>query len=203
MGEATTPATAGERTRERILEAALPLFAEDGFAGTSVRAVGRAAAVNVATLAYHFDDKEGLYRACIEAVYEELATIDISPAVAAADDPIDGVAHEAWTWASQHRTAIRLLHRQMLDRGRHHDVFTERWIDPLTQRADPLFDLVRPDWPAVERRLLLFAAMHLLVRFVLDDPTQLAASLGIAREEVDDRVVRFLATLVKARLAVP
>ena len=55
----------GARTRERILAEALPLFAARGFAGTSVRQVAAAAEVNVATLAYHFSDKQGLYDAVV------------------------------------------------------------------------------------------------------------------------------------------
>src|SRR5687767_5330440 len=54
---------AGEQARERLLLAALRLFADRGFAGTSTREIALAAGANVAAIRYYFGDKEGLYRA--------------------------------------------------------------------------------------------------------------------------------------------
>ena len=54
---------AGEQARERLLMAALRLFADRGFAGTSTRDIAQAAGANVAAIRYYFGDKEGLYRA--------------------------------------------------------------------------------------------------------------------------------------------
>ncbi|MBN2799715.1 MAG: TetR/AcrR family transcriptional regulator [Deltaproteobacteria bacterium] len=47
--------------RERVLSAALALFAARGFGSTSVRDVARAAGVTNPTLYYHFGNKECLY----------------------------------------------------------------------------------------------------------------------------------------------
>jgi TetR/AcrR family transcriptional regulator, regulator of cefoperazone and chloramphenicol sensitivity len=54
---------AGEQARERLLLAALRLFADQGFARTSTREIAQAAGANVAAIRYYFGDKEGLYRA--------------------------------------------------------------------------------------------------------------------------------------------
>jgi TetR/AcrR family transcriptional regulator len=51
-----------ERTRERILDAALAEFAEHGFAGARVGAIAGRAGVNEQLISYYFDGKEGLYR---------------------------------------------------------------------------------------------------------------------------------------------
>lgn len=53
----------GADARRRLLDAALALFAEKGFAKTSTREIAQAAQVNVASIAYYFGDKAGLYRA--------------------------------------------------------------------------------------------------------------------------------------------
>ncbi len=49
-------------TRERILDTAERLFAERGFAGTSVREITDAAAANLGAVNYHFQSKENLYQ---------------------------------------------------------------------------------------------------------------------------------------------
>jgi TetR/AcrR family transcriptional regulator len=52
-----------ERTRERILDAAVVEFGEHGFAGARISAIARRAGVNEQLISYYFDGKEGLYRA--------------------------------------------------------------------------------------------------------------------------------------------
>src|SRR5215468_4664386 len=62
-------------TRDRILRTAERLFAERGFNGVSVRKLAAAAQVNIASIGYHFDSKEGLlsevYRRHCEPLIEE------------------------------------------------------------------------------------------------------------------------------------
>ncbi len=53
----------GVEARHRLLDAALALFAENGFAKTSTREIALAAQVNIASISYYFGDKQGLYRA--------------------------------------------------------------------------------------------------------------------------------------------
>lgn len=52
-----------ERTRERILDAAVTEFGEHGFAGARTSAIAARAGVNQQLISYYFDGKEGLYRA--------------------------------------------------------------------------------------------------------------------------------------------
>jgi TetR/AcrR family transcriptional regulator len=52
-----------ERTKERILDAALIEFSEHGFAGARTGAIAARAGVNQQLISYYFDGKDGLYRA--------------------------------------------------------------------------------------------------------------------------------------------
>jgi AcrR family transcriptional regulator len=65
--EAPKPAKAqrsdGIEARTKLLNAALKLFAEKGFAKTSTREIAQAAGANIAAISYYFGDKAGLYRA--------------------------------------------------------------------------------------------------------------------------------------------
>jgi len=67
MSEKTTRKTRsdGEQSRERLQQAAMRLFATQGFNATSTREIALAAGANVAAIAYYFGDKAGLYRAAL------------------------------------------------------------------------------------------------------------------------------------------
>jgi len=83
-----------DKTRERIIRAATPLFAEKGLDGVTVREVCRKAKVNGALVNYHFRSKAGLYRECVERVYAETRGAEMAAVV-------DGV-RDAASW----RTAV-------------------------------------------------------------------------------------------------
>jgi TetR/AcrR family transcriptional regulator, regulator of cefoperazone and chloramphenicol sensitivity len=77
-------------TRANLLEAAKRLFAERGFRKVTVREICRAAGANVAAVNYHFQGKEGLYRAVLEdgiALIRETTDLSLrAPAGATAED---------------------------------------------------------------------------------------------------------------------
>jgi AcrR family transcriptional regulator len=58
-------------TRRRILQAALRIFADRGYAGASVQAIVDAAGVTKPTLYYYFQSKAGLYQALIDWAHDE------------------------------------------------------------------------------------------------------------------------------------
>ncbi|MDX1564170.1 MAG: CerR family C-terminal domain-containing protein [Phycisphaeraceae bacterium] len=62
-------------TIERLLEAAESLFAEKGFAATSVRDITQAADCNVSAVNYHFDSKQKLYEQVFERRLQVLRTV--------------------------------------------------------------------------------------------------------------------------------
>jgi TetR/AcrR family transcriptional regulator, regulator of cefoperazone and chloramphenicol sensitivity len=61
----------GDETRHRIIEAAVELFGEYGFDGASTRDIAARAGVNAPALQYYFENKEGVYRACVEAMADD------------------------------------------------------------------------------------------------------------------------------------
>jgi TetR/AcrR family transcriptional regulator len=63
-----------ERSRERILSAALKEFAANGFAGARVDVIAQHAAINKRMLYHYFGDKEGLFKAVLRRkIYERQA----------------------------------------------------------------------------------------------------------------------------------
>jgi TetR/AcrR family transcriptional regulator, regulator of cefoperazone and chloramphenicol sensitivity len=61
--EARKPRSDGEQSRQRLLQTAIRLFAERGYANASTREIALAAGANSASIRYYFGDKAGLYRA--------------------------------------------------------------------------------------------------------------------------------------------
>jgi AcrR family transcriptional regulator len=53
--------------RARLIDAAMELFSEKGYEGTSVRDLAATAGVNVAAVSYHFGSKDALYHECLRA----------------------------------------------------------------------------------------------------------------------------------------
>ncbi|WP_177208213.1 CerR family C-terminal domain-containing protein [Tropicimonas isoalkanivorans] len=69
------PESPSDQTRRALIDAAIALFGQEGFRGTSTRAIAQKAGTNVASIAYHFGGKEGLRVACGTAIAERLARV--------------------------------------------------------------------------------------------------------------------------------
>jgi len=61
-------------TQDQILDAAERLFARHGFTATTIKQIGKEAAVNPALLYYYYDSKEMLYRAMLQRILGQLLT---------------------------------------------------------------------------------------------------------------------------------
>lgn len=62
-----TPSARGERTRQRLLDAAVHRFAENGYRATSLSGIARECAVTPAAVYPYFQDKERLFLAAFDA----------------------------------------------------------------------------------------------------------------------------------------
>jgi TetR/AcrR family transcriptional regulator, regulator of cefoperazone and chloramphenicol sensitivity len=89
--------TAGDATRERLIQAAGREFARRGFEDASVRAICTAAGANISAVKYHFGGKEALYRAVIDTGRSQMCGGVAPPVMSDADEPT--IALERWlTW---------------------------------------------------------------------------------------------------------
>jgi TetR/AcrR family transcriptional regulator len=92
-----------ERTRERLLEAAVVEFGEHGYAGARISAIARRAGVNQQLISYYFDGKEGLFRALQERWRS------ISGRAGADDRPMGDVVGEFLKLNVEYRSWARVL----------------------------------------------------------------------------------------------
>jgi TetR/AcrR family transcriptional regulator len=143
-----------ERTRERILDAAVVEFSEHGFSGARISAIAARAGVNQQLISYYFDGKEGLYRALQDRWRV------ISAGASQPDRPIADVVAAFLRLSVEQRAFARLLVWDGLaDSGSHagetEPYFTEMAEDVRRrQRAGELADELDPAYVL----LLLFAA---------------------------------------------
>jgi AcrR family transcriptional regulator len=191
----------GDRTRLRLLEAALPLFAAKGYAGTSVRQIAAAADANVAAIAYHFGDKKSLYDQVVVRLHDDMER-DFPSDLLQSTDPhtlLAMIVARAWGFVKDHRDHIRLQVRHVLDTGGQPEVVVQQRSEPLLQRAELLIGLFRPGWSQVQRRLLVLSLMHAIVRLSLEDPRQLAHMLG-GCDDLDRAICDFFVAQVRREL---
>jgi AcrR family transcriptional regulator len=94
-----TQAERSAETREALIAAARPLFAEHGFAEAALETIVRAAGVTRGALYHHFADKTELFAAVFERVEGEVAA-RMGEAIAAANqtDPMEILRLGAGFW---------------------------------------------------------------------------------------------------------
>ena len=94
MSRSSTPATGGQReaearaTREALIDAALELFTQRGYAEIGTEEIVARAKVTRGALYHHFEDKRDLFRAVFERVEDDLVE-RIAARMKDASDPWD------------------------------------------------------------------------------------------------------------------
>src|SRR5471030_299007 len=78
-------------TKERIVYAALMLFAQKGYASTSVADILQAAGVNAGSLYHFFPGKQDVLLAVLDAYRRGIHPMLLQPAWKGVDDPIERV----------------------------------------------------------------------------------------------------------------
>ena len=181
-------------TKDKVLLAAGPIFAEKGFRDATVREICQSAGVNLASVNYHFGDKEQLYIAAVRraaALRQQHAPMPDWP---------EGTTPEA-----KLRDFIRTLLRRMLERSDtpwQTRLMLREILDPtsacrewVTDYFEPLFQLLLeilngllPEQTSTERRhkiafsiigQCLFYRVSEKVVALLESPETLSAHFGI------------------------
>ena len=146
-----THAARSADTRARLLEAAVEVFAEEGFRGATIQRICKLAGANIAAAHYHFGDKEGLYAAVFEYA-ERNAAARPPPETAAGKGPEERLRTHVTSFLSRlldpGRPAwiARLLARELIDPTPALDGFVRRrWRANHAQLADIIRALLGPE----------------------------------------------------------
>ncbi len=125
-----------DMTRKRILQAALILFMQHGFAGTSMGQLAKKARVNQALIFHHFGNKEKLWRQVKIAVVESAQVIPISKTPSSITEFITSVFEQRITLYRQCPKLKRLVSWQRLESSSllsvvDHPLSPSVWIDAI------------------------------------------------------------------------
>jgi TetR/AcrR family transcriptional regulator len=93
-------------TQQKLLDAAVEAFSENGFKGTSTRDIADRAGVHHPLITYHFKNKDQLWRAAADRIFRDF---NIALVKATSEIPEDEPRARAETFI---RTYVRYAHRQ-------------------------------------------------------------------------------------------
>lgn len=132
----------GDRTRERVLVAAIETFGRTGLAGTSVRDIAKRARIRVSTLYHYFPSKEALYHAVQERVHGQVRELVVAALGRGRDfkETAGTAIRELFDFLLHNRAYVRLGTRTALE-GRPgtlaDDRIAERWLGLLEGTLRP------------------------------------------------------------------
>jgi AcrR family transcriptional regulator len=158
----------GERTAERILDAAEALFAEQGFAGTTMRDVARTVGIRTPSLYNHFESKEDLHAAVLERGIRPV--LELLAAFVGAGDT-EGRQRVLLEQVVQRLGArpnlLRLVQFETLTGGTRLAPALRDWLATAFERAAALVadePSARP-WPEEHIPLLVLAMYHVVIGY--------------------------------------
>ena len=161
-----------EPSRERILSAAGPVFAEKGFESATIREICAAAEVNVAAVNYYFGDKQRLYletvRLASEARIEQIAPPERLASTPAEIHLYDHVRTllERMLGSEQVPWQVKLLMREVLQPTEACRELVEEHFRPRFEYLQGLLDnWLPPEVPTYRRRQIALSVVGQCVHY--------------------------------------
>ncbi|NVO24918.1 TetR family transcriptional regulator [Donghicola mangrovi] len=121
-----------QETRRNIIEVATREFVAHGFEGASVNEIAKASDTSKRMLYYHFESKQGLYAAVLEAAYARVGrnAEGADPGISAMES-LRAYAQEAFDKFNANEDFVRLIMAENLANGS-----TIRGSDPVRRRSN-------------------------------------------------------------------
>lgn len=137
------------RTKQKLLEAALEAFAENGFQGTSTRNIAERAGVHHPLITYHFKNKDELWRAAANNVFSDFNTA-LAAAAAAQAGECPKARMSALIRAYVHYSAGRpAMHKMMVQEASRPSQRLD-WL--IATHIRPLFDAAVAEFEVLQER---------------------------------------------------
>ncbi len=126
-----------EITRGKLLDAASVIFSEQGYDGVSIRDLETAAGVQRGLLAYHFDDKPGLWKAAADRIFGLLQSEVASRIQILSDLPVaerlSAVIRFYVRFSAAHPEFSRLMTQEARQDSWRKDYMVENYVGEMTR----------------------------------------------------------------------
>lgn len=210
--ELPDPVKPAEGTARALIEAAIEIFGNAGYAAASTREIAAKAGTNVASIAYHFGGKEGLRLACarefaarMQGVVMALPREEPATPEAARVAIRALVSHVAPQMIGnpQMRAMISFVLREVAENGPGAQVIYDILIQPMHRRFCRLWGAATGQEPESEAvRLTVFTAIGQILYFRVGAPivTRRMGWEAIGPEEVA-QITAVLLRNIEAMLA--
>jgi AcrR family transcriptional regulator len=132
-----TGAAASDGARERILAAALEVFAEGGFDGARTRDIAARAGANLGLIKYYFNDKEQLWKAAVGRAFAELQAgfaAQVAPSEGADTlDWLDRTVRQFVRFLARHPEFMRLMNDEAKRDSRRMRWLADHFVRPMSE----------------------------------------------------------------------
>jgi len=132
-GTKVVPLHRGIDTRDRVLAVALPLFADRGYRGTSLRDIARRIGIKAPSLLHHFPSKQQLYLAVLDRIFEgmEAAAQSVATGKGTRQERLVQTIQDAIDYIAKHPDSMKLLWKEMADESGVGRSLLKRRMPPL------------------------------------------------------------------------
>jgi len=156
-GDERTTRPSADATRQRILDAAVDLFADRSFEGATMRDIAAAAGVSQPTVSYHFQSKDDLWRAAVATLFARL-----DHAISERLDGLRGVdlvttakliIRDFIAFSAANPQLHRIITQESKGEGERIDWLVDQHVRPLYETTTAMFERLAaqgavPDIPA-------------------------------------------------------
>jgi TetR/AcrR family transcriptional regulator len=164
----SSPTTKGERTAARILDAAEVLFAEQGFAGATLRDVADRAGLRTPSLYNHFEGKESLYAAVLQRSLSPILELlaDYANNESLAGEPRD-LIERVMKFLADSPNLPRLILHETLAGGERLSEELRAWIGPIFEKANEMAEETgaSQSWTREQIPLLVLALYNIVLGY--------------------------------------
>jgi len=193
--------------RDRIVEAALTVFAQRGFDGATTREIAKEAGVSSALIHHHFKDKESLWKLVGQRISEEFVeaiTSSMDPALRGTGDGARQMVAAYMHYWREHPRALRFQLWRVLGAPADERKARSKQLNQLfvpEVKAAQEAGHVRGDVPAG----LLMITMGGLIQYFLHSDMETNDALAVtgARPMTDDQALDYVWGLVAAMHPAP
>ena len=130
--------------RQNILDAALQLFADKSYEGASTREIAQRAGVTQPLLAYHFSNKDALWRATVDMLFGKLTSVLVrrTKGLAGVDDLTTSklLVREFIEFCAHHPQLLQIITGECKTESDRMDWLVEKHIRPLYEATVELHE---------------------------------------------------------------